>query len=178
MNARRAGFTLIEMMIVLVIAAILLAVGVPSFRSLIQNQRITSTANELFAAVNLTRSEALQRGVQVRLVPADAIGSDWTQGWLVFVDDNDDKRPSSGETVIFRHGPVAAGIGITSNIGTAPFFVGFTATGNLKMPANQKGGTMTFTLDDQTRLLIFNFMGRARACNPATDPGCTTATSD
>jgi type IV fimbrial biogenesis protein FimT len=177
MDASNRGFTLIEMMIVLVIAAILLAVGVPSFRSLIQNQRITTTTNEFFAAVNLTRSEALQRGVQVRLVPADADSSDWTQGWIVFVDDNDNKKPDASETVIFRHGPVAAGLGISSNIGTAPLFIGFTATGSLKMPATQKGATMTLTLDDQRRLVILNFLGRARACDPVKDLTCIASTS-
>lgn len=178
MNIRRNGFTLIEMMIVLVIAAILLAVGVPSFRALIQNQRMTTTVNDFFAAVNLTRSEALQRGVQVRLVPADDDGSDWTQGWIVFVDDNDNKRPDSNETVIFRHDPVISGLGIGSNIGSAPLFIGFSATGSLKMPANQKGGTMSFTLDSKQRLMIFNFLGRTRICDPVKEPTtCKVVTS-
>ncbi|MGB6055867.1 MAG: GspH/FimT family pseudopilin [Burkholderiaceae bacterium] len=178
MKARRGGFTLIEMMITLVIAAILLAIGVPSFRTLIQNQRMTTTVNDFFAAVNLTRSAALERGMQVRLVPADDAGSDWTQGWIVFVDEDDDKRPDSNEPVIFRHGPVPDGMQISSNIGTAPLFIGFSATGSLRMPANQKGGTMTFQLDDMTRLIRFNFLGRARVCDPAKEPTTCTVTTN
>ena len=178
-SKRRSGFTLIEMMVVLVIAAILLAVGVPSFRTLIQNQRMTTTVNEFFAAAALTRSEALQRGVQVRMVPADADGSDWQQGWIVFVDANDNKRPDSDETVIFTHGPVTNGLGINSNIGSAPMFIGFSETGRIRMPANQSGGTISFALGDQRRLMIFNFLGRPRVCDPVKFPTtCKIVTSD
>ena len=177
-NKRRNGFTLIELMIVLVIAAILLAIGVPSFRALIQNQRMTTTVNEFFAAINLTRAEALQRGMQVTMAPADTDGGDWTKGWVVFVDDNDNKRPDSNEKVIFTHGPVASGLGISSNIGSAPFFIGFSATGSIRMAANQKGGTISFTLDNQSRLIRINFLGRARVCDPAKDTvNCVVSTN-
>ncbi len=178
MTARHGGFTLIEMMITLVIAAILLAIGVPSFRALIQNQRMTTTVNEFFAAVNLTRSAALERGMQVRLVPADDAGSDWTQGWIVFVDEDDDKRPDSNETVIFRHGPVPDGMQIETNFDIPPIFIGFSATGSVQMPGGQKGGTMSFQLDDVKRMLRVNFLGRTRICDPSKELTCKLNTSD
>lgn len=172
------GFTLIELMIVLVIAVILLAIGVPSFRTLIQNQRLTTTVNDFSAAIRLTRSEALQRGVQVAMVPADATGTDWTQGWMVFVDDNNDGKLSTGEILVFRHDPVATGLGITHNI-PAPPFIGFSAMGNVRMATNQKGGTVSFTLDNQARRIKLNFLGRTRVCDPVKQPTtCTVTTTD
>ncbi|WJW75089.1 GspH/FimT family pseudopilin [Thiohalobacter sp. IOR34] len=90
MNSRR-GFTLIELMITIAIAAILLTVGVPSFRSIIQNNRITAQANELVTALNLGRSEAVKRG-QTITVCASSTGSactgGWPDGWLVMTDAN------------------------------------------------------------------------------------------
>lgn len=54
-----AGFTLIELMVTVAVAAILLAVAAPSFTSFLASWRLTSTANELIAAVHYARSEAI-----------------------------------------------------------------------------------------------------------------------
>ncbi len=99
------GFSLIELMVVLSIAAILIGIGVPSFRTLIQNQRMTTTVNDFFAAINLTRSEALQRGVRVDMVAAGD-GTDWGKGWIVFVDENSDQILDANEKLIFTHDAV------------------------------------------------------------------------
>lgn len=60
------GFTLIELMITISIAAILLAVGVPSMRDMIQQNRLTGNVNEFVAANMLARSEAIKRRSQIR----------------------------------------------------------------------------------------------------------------
>ena len=53
------GFTLIELLTVLTITGILLGMGVPSFRSLMQNQKLTTTVTDFFVSISLTRSEAI-----------------------------------------------------------------------------------------------------------------------
>lgn len=80
--ARRAcGFTLIELLVTMVIAAILLAVAVPSFRSFLANSRSKAASTELVSAFLLARSEATKRNATVSVVPSSS--SAWASGWSV-----------------------------------------------------------------------------------------------
>lgn len=74
------GFTLIELLVTLAVLVIVITVAVPSFRSLADNNRMTALANEMVAALNLARSEAVKRGAQVS-VCSNAGG--WVNGWTV-----------------------------------------------------------------------------------------------
>lgn len=78
------GFTLVETIIVIAIAAVLMALALPSFTSTIRSNRLATTSNNLLAALNLARSEAVKRGVDivVRKVP----NGNWEDGWQVFTD--------------------------------------------------------------------------------------------
>ncbi|MEJ6475634.1 GspH/FimT family pseudopilin [Pseudoalteromonas piscicida] len=71
---KRAGFTLLELLIAMAILAILAAIAAPSFIKQIQQDRITTHANELQAIFRLARSEAVKREQQVSLVVEDG---DW-----------------------------------------------------------------------------------------------------
>ncbi|MEO7773507.1 MAG: GspH/FimT family pseudopilin [Steroidobacteraceae bacterium] len=91
------GFTLIELMIAVLIFAILAAIGIPSWRDTMQNNRVTGATNNIVTALNVARSEAVRRGVPVTLCgvanpdldPANLVcagDTDWTTGWMVFRD--------------------------------------------------------------------------------------------
>lgn len=104
---RLLGFTLIELMVTIAIAAILLMVAVPNFITFIQNNRLTSQANDLVTALNYARSEAIKRGVRVtvcsRLDDTTCAGAnDWTTGWLVFVDADGDGAVAGAEVLQVR----------------------------------------------------------------------------
>lgn len=77
-----AGFTLIEMMVVIALMAIVLGLGVPSFRSFILGQRVKSAAMAFASAAVLARSEAIKRNAEVALVAATG---GWANGWTVQV---------------------------------------------------------------------------------------------
>ena len=90
-----AGFTLIEMLVTVVVLAVTLVIAVPSFYSLIQNSRTITTTNSILYAFKLARSEAIKRAVSVSVCPTanedfDACGNDWTKGWIVFVNPDED----------------------------------------------------------------------------------------
>ncbi|HYQ91031.1 MAG TPA: prepilin-type N-terminal cleavage/methylation domain-containing protein, partial [Candidatus Competibacteraceae bacterium] len=53
---RNVGFTLIELMAIITIAAILLVIGVPSFQETMRNNRVATQANQLISALTLARS--------------------------------------------------------------------------------------------------------------------------
>jgi type IV fimbrial biogenesis protein FimT len=75
-------------MVTVTVAAIILAVGVPSFVSFVQNQRATTYTNELVIALNIGRSEATRRGTAVTVCASDdgatcSDDDDWSTGWIV-----------------------------------------------------------------------------------------------
>lgn len=82
-NVESLGFTLIELMVTIAIAAILLGVAIPSFTSVIISNRLTASTNEFVTSLNLARSEAIKRGQHVVVRKT---GTDWEDGWQVFVD--------------------------------------------------------------------------------------------
>lgn len=101
MKKRMRGFTLLELMVVVVIAALLLGIGVPAMGNFIRNARMTSSANDMLAAMHYARSEAIKRRLPVTVcatptplaeppaVPVCTDQDDMTaMGWIVFVDPN------------------------------------------------------------------------------------------
>ncbi len=159
------------------IAVILLAIGVPSFHSLIQHQRLSTAVNAFFGAINLTRSEAIQRGARVDMVPSD--GVDWANGWVVFIDQNNNQLVESGEQLIFSHGPVSGKMAIKSVMtDSSKPYLAYNGTGRTRTNASGQSpqlGTVSFFLDTKVRRIKLNFAGRARTCNPEQDKTCTGA---
>jgi type IV fimbrial biogenesis protein FimT len=175
---RITGFTLMELMVVLNIAIILLMIGVPSFSAVIKNQKITTATNDFFMAINLTRSEAIRRGARVDLIPSD--GGDWSKGWVIFVDKNNNQIMDAGDEVIFTHGPLSRDLAIRSALtDSSKAYLAYTGTGRTR--TNSSGqtpqfGTISFTLDRKVRRIKLNFLGRPRLCNPENDNTCTGST--
>ncbi len=101
------GFTLIELMLTLVIAAILLGVAVPNFSRLVESNRITAATNELVGAFNVARSEAVRAGGEVVVCASKSGGDcdgDWQDGWVVavYVDEDGEVEINGKEADVIR----------------------------------------------------------------------------
>ena len=171
----QSGVTLIELLVVLAVSAILLAVGVPSFASLIQSTRLTSATNELVASLSLARSEAIKRsGRAVMCVSAtgtSCAGRGWHEGWLVFHDANGNARLDTGEVVVMRRGPLSAGLQVTSEGSTARYVSYAPSGGTKQVNGAWQAGTLTLCDTSRTagpgRKVIISSTGRVRTAKMA-----------
>ncbi|MBO9740652.1 GspH/FimT family pseudopilin [Xanthomonas axonopodis pv. begoniae] len=89
-DRRESAFTLIELMVTVAVLAIVMAVAVPAFGTLIRSSRLTASANEMVAALQLARSEAVRQNSAVAVCRSDngstcATGGAWTQSITVVV---------------------------------------------------------------------------------------------
>lgn len=98
---RAAGFTAIELIVVVAIVGVIASLAAPSFARLLSAQRIRAASYDLMNDLTLARSEALKRSNTV-LLTAPA-GESWRDGWAVTVDG----------TVLARRGALRSGISLT-----------------------------------------------------------------
>lgn len=159
-TSRHSGFTLIELMVAIAVAAIILTVGIPSFISTINGARITSATNDFLVELAYARTEAIRRGQRITMCAsanANAAnpacnGGPWTTGWLMFEDLNRNAALDAGETILRRHEALPNNLTIIGN-GNVTSFVSYTQSGNASLAgvnAGAQGGTirvcMTHTL--------------------------------
>ncbi|MET0330513.1 MAG: GspH/FimT family pseudopilin [Dyella sp.] len=82
-----AGFTLVELMITLAVAAILAAIALPNLRSFVQNQRRDGAVDALLASLNYARNTALSLDQSTTLcagtLGVGCAGGNWSDGWEV-----------------------------------------------------------------------------------------------
>lgn len=90
-----AGFSAVELLVVVAITVVAGAVAAPSCASFFARQQARSVGSELFFSLLRARSEAVSRNASVTLAPAG--GGNWQQGWKI-VD------PASFTTVLDSHG--------------------------------------------------------------------------
>ncbi len=180
MNQRTGkGFTLIELMVTLAVAAILLTVGVPSFRATVENNRLTIAANELVSALNLARSEAIKRGVRVTVCKsADGAtcttSGDWEKGWIVFTDiDNNAAYDSDTEMLLRTYEGVKGQVTLVGNTNVSDY-VSYVASGRSALTG---GGFQAGTIkvcDDRTgnvgKKVVLSSTGRLRVERNVTCP--------
>lgn len=86
---RRSGFSLVELMVALAVAAILMVVAAPSFRDLLRRNEVSSAGNALLADLAYARSEAVTRGNIVSICPSTDLTSctddtAYESGWIVY----------------------------------------------------------------------------------------------
>ena len=171
------GATLVELVAVLAIMAVLAALALPGMHDMVQARRLDTAALDLFGAIDLARSQAVARGDRVQLVPLEPKGANWSEGWVVFVDRDGDRRPGPDEEVIASHGPVAEGIVVSFNFTSnkLPYYIAYAASGRSCRDTSSmaaRWGTISLHQDGKIRRIKINMLGRARLCRPEHDDTC------
>lgn len=83
MRLKFRGFTLIELMVVVALAALLLGLGVPSFTGFIATQRLKTAASDFSMSAVFARSEAIKRNADVTVTAVSGGAGGWKDGWTV-----------------------------------------------------------------------------------------------
>ncbi len=106
-SASAAGFTLVELLLTVMILSILATLTFPDMKSSIRSYQLTSKANNVINTLNRARSEAAKRGLRVTICSstngtscAGSSQNNWHQGWIMFVDSDNNAAVSTGEVII------------------------------------------------------------------------------
>lgn len=178
MRACSRGFTLVELLVTLAVAAILLALATPSLAELLRGNRLAAANNELVTALNVARAEALRRGRPVTVcASADqrscAASTNWATGWVVFEDTVNSGAPSApaaraagDDNRLIAVSPAAdAGFVLTG----ADQWYRYAPTGSLSWNTVGGGSERSFVLrnntctGNQARHITVNRIGRIRS---------------
>ncbi|UJP04832.1 MAG: GspH/FimT family pseudopilin [Nitrosomonas sp.] len=142
------GFTLIELLIAMSILTIMLAVGVPSLSQFTLSSRLNSYSNALMQHLSLARSEAIKRNTRVAICKSSdnttcASSGDWSQGWIVFVDSDNNANAGSAEPIITTMPPLAVGYSFSGNSNVSNY-ISFDEQGIPKLTSGGfQSGTIT-----------------------------------
>ena len=168
---RQCGASLIEFMLASSIVGVLSSAAVPAMSDALAQHRLRASGSELFASFNLARSEAIRRGSAVAVAAADA--EDWTSGWKVFVDDNDNGVQDGSESTLVERPAAAGSIRIRPHFGAnhSGRVLSYNGEGKLHRPGGQGLviGRLVLTLDGASRSLCFASLGVRSVTAPACD---------
>jgi type IV fimbrial biogenesis protein FimT len=178
------GFTLIELIAVLAVAAILLSIVIPGFNQILLDSRRAAAINSWIAALHYSRTEAISKHMTVTICrsasaatarPLCAGAGGWEAGWLIFADDDQDGVFDDDEALLRVHELLPAGATLRGNAKLATQVTfrsnGMTINNGRLAYCDRRGWT------EDARILVVATTGRVRLTTPAGDsnsplPGC------
>ena len=165
MRARDSGYSLLELMMTIAVAAMLLTLGLPSFSALKARHAQRVEINALFHAVHLARKGSIMRKQVVSLCPtADGLtcnpGRDWSGGFLVFENSDRDEPPEldDGEILLYRH-LASPSVKITANRRGFTLRATFLRATNGTLVVCDRAGRVT------PKALVISYTGRPRVAD-------------
>ncbi|RMD78761.1 MAG: prepilin-type N-terminal cleavage/methylation domain-containing protein [Gammaproteobacteria bacterium] len=178
------GFTLVELMVTLAVAAVLVTLAVPGFGTLIRNNRLATAANAFAASLSLARSEAVKRAAVVGVCKsADGqtctSAGGWEQGWLVFVDLDGDGLRQPTEEALAVQGPLGGTVTLRGDAALRDRLA-YGSTGFAQAPGGGPLSGLLVLCDDrgfgsQARGLVLSPSGRLSVMD-ASAAGATSCT--
>lgn len=172
---RQRGVTLFELLVVMMIVAILAAIGIPTYRYITTSSRMSGEMNALLGDLQYARSEAVREGEPVTVCVAGSTTSpyscagtgatSWQDGWIVFSDLSDNQTIGGNDAVLRVQPAFTGGDVFQSNQGVSSITFnreGFAYTGVSKV---------TITLTDSSNNVDYT------RCMYITESGMMTTTS-
>lgn len=148
------GFTLIELLITMVVLAIVASVAIPSFVTVMKNNRSVVLAEEFTGALQFARAEAVKRSRMVTVCASDdgsSCAGNWSDGFIVVVDSAASETAGAvsiaNATDVLR---IWDKIGEDAVITSTPadmFFLRYTSTGRLAQLGTPPFGFKTSVTD-------------------------------
>ena len=148
-RSAQRGFTLLELMIVVVVATIALLATLPSFVGTFTRIRVEGTGNELAADLQYARSEALRRRAAVSLVSG-------ASGYRITTPD----PATAGATIQLKGVEFASGLRVVEGTVTVSY------DAMRAMVANEAVLTISDAADSALLRITVNAMGRVEMCSP------------
>lgn len=112
------GFTLVELLVVVVVIGIGTSLALPSFQSMVARNRMATQTNDLILAVNLARTEASRVGGVVSIqAAASTAGDEFGGGYCIVLGNPGDCDATDGS--VLRRFPVLLGPGTLAGVDAA-----------------------------------------------------------
>jgi type IV fimbrial biogenesis protein FimT len=180
--SRQTGFTVTELLVVMAIVAILLGIGLPSYRYITNSYRMSAEVNGLLGDLQYARAEAIRQGQTVTACVSNngtacTGGVNWANGWIVFSDPNNNQTVDLGETVLRVQGTFTGTTPDTFNADNNVTAITYNREGFASTAAGFAGSTIT--LHEQTsnaaytRCLWVTAVGMLTTETPSNNPSGT-----
>jgi type IV fimbrial biogenesis protein FimT len=169
------GFTLVELLVTVAVAAVCVHLSLPGMRAFVETQRAVAACNSIISTIALARATAILRRVPVTLCPRHGDqcgrGHHWRDGGLIFADLNRNGRIDTGEAVLGALPALPAGAVLRWRSFRNRSHLTFLPTG---LTAWQNGHFQYCPEDGDPRFarqLILNAAGRVRLARDADADG-------
>jgi type IV fimbrial biogenesis protein FimT len=177
------GVTLIELLIGIVIVSMMLALGMPSFSSMIQNAQVRGAAESVMNGLQSARNEALRRNVNVRFTLTDTTGRiAWTVECVVATTDcpagpilsaSSSDSGANARVGISTTSPIpayttalASGAGLSSGAGVTFNSLGSIPAANIGTDITRIDVTNSAMSDARRLVIVLGIGGLIRMCDP------------
>jgi type IV fimbrial biogenesis protein FimT len=176
----QSGFTLTELMVVTTIVAILMGIGVPSFRYVTTANRVSAEVNALLGDMQYARSEAVREGQTVTVCASTdgatctgGVNNTWQGGWIVFSDANNDQTVQAGTEPVLRVKNTFSGQDtFTSTVNAVTFnregFAVALPNAGILLTVHESTSNSVYT-----RCLQVTLVGTVKTVSHTTLPACT-----
>jgi type IV fimbrial biogenesis protein FimT len=170
MHRKARGFTLIELMMTLGVAAILAMMGAPALGNLLARTREAGAEARVADTLRQARTAAVMDNTRIIVCPSDdgrhcRSGYDWQHGWIVAPDADGDEQPDDGHPVIAALPAMAAGSRIITSAGRAHIIFhpnGSAAGSNARF-------TICHAREGDGKSVVVSNSGRVRVAKPDPD---------
>ena len=161
---KQHGFSLIELMVVIVVVGSLTGMAMPSLRATIDRNVVSSETIRLVRSINLARSQAVNKQQVVTLERKSLMAGDWSAGWRTFTDSAGDGLTTfdiATDTLIGDLDITTRSLTV-QNLAGAGGFISFFPSGRLNENVPVEIAVCDLALSDRVdgSLITINLVGR------------------